>query len=135
MTTKTLLMWLIFLSVTASCQDTQKPTSGLHTEAKTFQAPISCTASVPPAFCKEAATKFSFLQQFSRLVGQVEFVIADADSFKNEQDRLNARFANRVKAATALEHDTDKLVKVMNRKPVAPSANAGCRTDVGTCEH
>jgi hypothetical protein len=114
-------MSIIFLSVTASCQDSQKPASAPQTEMKTFQAPISCTANVPSAFCKAATMKFSFFQQISRLVGQVEFVIADADSFKNEQDRLNARFANKVKTATTFEHDTDKLLKVINRKPVAPS--------------
>lgn len=53
-------------------------------------------------------------------MGQVEVVVADEASFKQENDRLEARYQRAVQAA-AERKDNAIFFSILNQKPVAPS--------------
>lgn len=93
-------------------------------ETNTHQASISCTANVPAALCKIATGEFAAIQQASKVMEQVEIVIADAESFKQENDRLASRHRQAMQVA-AKTNDTANFFGVMNRGPTAPSGLEG----------
>src|SRR5579859_3952351 len=109
---------LLFCSLAATAQD-KLATTAEHPEAKSYVAPISCTASVPTTVCKQSNSMFSMLQMASRSLSQVEFVIADPDAFQKENERLNAHFQNTL---TAASKDEGRFLAVVNRHPTAPSS-------------
>jgi hypothetical protein len=117
------LCWLSFAVFirTATGQDTGKSAAK---ETKTFQAPISCTANVPAALCRVATSEFGTLQKASNVMRQVEIVIADDVSFKQENDRISDRHQQAVRAA-AKAKNTLSFVGLVNRVPVAPSGLDG----------
>jgi hypothetical protein len=83
-------------------------------------APVSCTSGVSAQLCQQASLELSLLQMFP-LIGQVEFVIADADSFTKERDRLRVRHENEVRNAADSKIEVGRFVKLANRQPSANS--------------
>jgi hypothetical protein len=80
------LFVLLTLSAVVAAGQSTSGTAAAEPEA--YQAPISCTASVQARVCKSATDEFSILQQGSKVFAQVEIVIADSESFKKENDRV-----------------------------------------------
>jgi hypothetical protein len=107
-----LLLVLLILSVRLSAQN-QKPGA----------APISCTSSVQAAICKDASRELSASQDFP-LISQVEFVIADADSFAKENDRLRVRHENEERNAETSKMELRQMIRVHNLGPTAPSMDS-----------
>jgi hypothetical protein len=110
---------LALLTTAAQGQETTKPPAK-GPESRSYQAPISCTANVPAQVCKDVTSEFSLLQQASKVMGQVEVVVADVASFKQENDRLEARYERSVQAAAGTK-DNATFFSLLNHKPVAPS--------------
>lgn len=111
------------LTKTASGQDVKKP-GAVAQETKSYQAPISCTANVPATLCKNATREFGAIQQVSKVMEQVEIVIADEVSFKRENDRLASRHRHAMQIA-AQGNDSAIFFGLMSRGPTAPSGLEG----------
>jgi hypothetical protein len=77
-------VWFVLLSSVLVAQNSQRPAP----------APIVCTARVPKLTCSAATGMFNMFQQVASAMTQVEIVIADKDSFKQENERLNALSVN-----------------------------------------
>lgn len=116
---KYLVLLLALLTSTAYGQNKNKAPVQTS-ETTSYQAPISCTVNVPVQVCKDATSEFSILQQTSKVMGQVEIVVADEAAFKQEHDRLYAQYQRTVEA-TAEGKDNAALLSLLNHKPVAPT--------------
>ena len=63
----------------------------LGQEKKPIPPPVAlCTAGVPPAECKEITDYLALIQQGTTPTSVIQFVIADAASYKTEKDRAVA---------------------------------------------
>jgi hypothetical protein len=61
-------------------------------------AGVSCTSQVPSLTCQLVTQAFHISQQTSRVMRQVEVVIADEESFRQESERLRTETLNMMNA-------------------------------------
>jgi hypothetical protein len=112
---------LLSLALVATAWGQDPAESNSHkSEAKSYQAPISCTADVPAQLCKAANSDFSLLQQASKAMSEVAVVIADDAVFKQEKERIVNRHEQALKAAAGTGNQTT-FFGLLDRDPLAPS--------------
>lgn len=80
---------------------------------KSPPAQITCIPQVPSNTCKAVTLIFAVNQQLSSAMRQVEVVIADARSFREERERMTSTFENAVKRVPC---------KAESLKPAFPSS-------------
>ena len=79
-------------------------------------APISCTSKVEESACKWTKGAFSSAQRTSTAMRSVEVIIADDEAFRQERERLKARYDKALKAnPSSAEHSKPTLPSPFDR--------------------